>query len=478
MKHNSTIPTQTNIPFIGRMICILLLVFFVHNQNGFGQLLTEPFNYTPHATNGLSVQSAGVWKIINSGDSVLVAAGNLTHPTLPLLASSGNSVTYGGAGTDYYTTFTSQTSGTVYYSFLLNITSLGTLAASPGGYTIGLIDGTASSFVARCFLRASGVNYNVGISAGSVIGNLTWATNTLAVGTTYLVVVSHQLVAGLSNDVSKVWIDPAIGGAEPAFNATSTNLTGGDLASIQRIFLRQSNTTETPATLIIDEIRVGTTWSSVTPVPSTTLADISPQPSGVFLQGTADGVLAGFTVAANPASDFTAVTITGGGSATSSDINTVRVFRDNDGNGAINGADASVSGAGVAFAASMPLTISGETGITTARNYLIVANVDAAADVSRNVSVSVGPGNYTASTTPNNGSATGSLREIDAAGTPTITLSAAALTAFSTTVGIPSSSQSYTVTGLEEKGFASFLILNSAGGVTVMSPARLVPVTV
>ncbi len=462
MKHNLTNPTQNNVPFIGRMICILLLVFFVHNQKGFGQLLTEPFNYTPHATNGLSVQSAGVWKIINSGDSILVAAGNLTHPSLPLLTSSGNSVTYGYAGTDYYTTFTSQTSGTVYYSFLLNVTTLGTLAASPGGYTIGLIDGTTSSFVARCFLRASGANYNVGISAGSVIGNLNWATNTLVVGTTYLVVVSHQLVAGTSNDVSKVWIDPTIGGAEPAFNATSTNLTGSDLASIQRIFLRQSSTTETPQTLIIDEIRVGTTWSSVTPVPSTTLADISPQPSGVILQGTPNVVLAGFTVAANPASDFTAVTITGGGSATSSDINTVRVFRDNNGNGAIDiGVDLSVSGAGAAFAASIPLTITGETGITTARNYLIVANVDAAADVSRNVSVSIGPGNYTASITPNNGSATGTLREIDAAGTPTITLSAAALTAFTTTVGTPSASQSYTVLGTD-----------LSGNITVTPPAE------
>ena len=80
MKHNLTKSTQTNIPFIGRMICILLLVFFVHNQKGFGQLLTEPFNYTPHATNGLSVQSAGVWKFFNTGDSILVAAGNLTPP--------------------------------------------------------------------------------------------------------------------------------------------------------------------------------------------------------------------------------------------------------------------------------------------------------------------------------------------------------------------------------------------------------------
>ena len=443
MKHNLTNPTQTNTSFIGRMICILLLVFFVHNQNGFGQLLTEPFNYS--INNDLTLQSGGVWVTINSGDTINVSSGNLSYG--PLVASSGNSVSYGGAGKDYYTTFTSQTSGTVYYSFLLNIATLGTLNITTGGYTIGLIDGTINSFVARCFLRASGANYNIGINAGSTAGNLAWATNTLTVGTTYLVVVSHQLVAGASNDVSKVWINPAIGGAEPAFNATSTNLTGGDLASIQRIFLRQDNTTNTPSALTIDEIRVGTTWSSVTPVPATTLADIVTQPFTPIITGNPNVVLAGFTVAATSASNFTAVTITGGGSATSSDINTVRVFRDNDGNGAINGADASVSGAGVAFAASMPLTITGETGITTARNYLIVANVDAAADVSRNVSVSVGPGNYSASITPNNGSASGALREIDGAPTPTINLSAAALTSFSTVAGTPSASQSYTVDG-------------------------------
>ena len=445
MKHNLINSTQRNIPFFGKLICILFLVFFVHNQKGFGQLITEPFNYTvPITNNDLAVQSGAVWTVINSGDSINIAAGNLTYAGL--VPSSGNSVSYGGAGKDYYRTFTSQTSGTVYCSFLLNVTSVGGLNTT-GGYTIALLDGTTSTFAAGLWIRlVSGSNFNIGINPRTTAANTVWLGNTLTAGTTYLVVIANQIVSGLTNDVVKIWLNPvSLAGAEPAANGSATNALT-DLTSFQRVLLRQDAIGTTP-NLVIDEMRVGTTWASVTPVPSTTLADIS-QPSGPILQGTPNVVLAGFTVAAVPSSDFTNVTVTGGGSATSADINTVRIFRDNDGNGAINGADASVSGAGAAFAASMPLTISGETGITTARNYLIVANVDAAADISKNVSVAIAPGNYTATVTPNNGSATGNVREIDAATTPTINLSAAALTPFSTAVGTPSAQQSYQVDGI------------------------------
>ena len=36
------------------------------------QLLFEPFNYTPDPTNGLYVQSGGLWLRVNTGDSILV----------------------------------------------------------------------------------------------------------------------------------------------------------------------------------------------------------------------------------------------------------------------------------------------------------------------------------------------------------------------------------------------------------------------
>lgn len=81
------------------------------------QLLHEPFTYTPDVALGLSVQSNGVWQKVNSGDSILIEAGNLSYTGLP--ASIGNRITFGGSGTDYYTSFTNQTAGTIYYSFFI-----------------------------------------------------------------------------------------------------------------------------------------------------------------------------------------------------------------------------------------------------------------------------------------------------------------------------------------------------------------------
>jgi|GEM_PF-824159 len=249
--------------FALRSLLLLSIVGFI-NTKAQAQLLTESFDYTPHATSGLSAQSAGAWNIINTGDSILIQSGSLSYPGL--VASMGNSVVYGGAGTDYYRSFASQTSGTVYYSFLLNVSSLGSLNTA-GSYTTGFIDGTTSNFIGRVWLRLSGTsNYNIGINAGSVLTNTSWLGTALTPGTTYLVVISHQLISGTSNDVSNIWINPtSLGGSAPAAQATSTNTGAGDATSVQRVFLRQDAATTTPGSLLIDEIRVGTTWASVTP---------------------------------------------------------------------------------------------------------------------------------------------------------------------------------------------------------------------
>lgn len=241
---------------------ILLILLWAGNASA--QLLTEPFDYTVHATSGLSAQSSGAWNIINTGDSILLNSGSLTYPGLA--ASSGNSVTYGGSGTDYYRGFASQTTGTVYYSFLINISSLGTITTT-GGYALGLIDATTSNFAARLWIRLSGAsNFNVGINPGSATANTVWSPATLSPGTTYLVVAAYQFVGGTSNDQAKIWVNPAsLGGSEPAADATGTNLGATDHALIQRVFLRQDNTSNTPGVMIVDELRVGTTWAEVTP---------------------------------------------------------------------------------------------------------------------------------------------------------------------------------------------------------------------
>lgn len=240
----------------------LLLCLFVFVLNSQGQLLYEPFSYTSSTTSGLSAQSAGAWSIINTGDSILVDNASLSYTGLS--ASAGNKVKFDGSGTDYYRQFTSQLSGSVYASFILNVSALGGLTTT-GGYFTGFIqDASTTSFGGTVWTRLSTTagKYNVGISTRSNSA-VTWLATDLNPGTPYFIVRAYDMITGTGNDVARIWLNTsAIGGAEPVADATS--VAGTDLASVARVFLRQDNTTNTPF-IEIDEIRVGTTWASVTP---------------------------------------------------------------------------------------------------------------------------------------------------------------------------------------------------------------------
>jgi hypothetical protein len=121
----------------------LVTLFFVLNGVlGWGQVTLphhDPINYT--VGQGLQTQTG--WTTLNSGDALLISSGNLTYTGLG--ASSGNKVTFDGTGIDAAKLFTQQTSGTVYYSFLLNISSLGSLNSS-GSYFTSFNEGTGTTF--------------------------------------------------------------------------------------------------------------------------------------------------------------------------------------------------------------------------------------------------------------------------------------------------------------------------------------------
>ncbi|MFZ1370156.1 MAG: hypothetical protein WAR78_07230, partial [Ferruginibacter sp.] len=164
-----------------------LLILLSASMCGWSQLLTEPFDYPVHATQGLSAQSNSAWLIINSGDSILIDNGSLTYPTLA--TSTGNKIKFDGAGTDYYTNFASQTTGSIYRSFILNVSSLGTLGTG-GGYFTGVIQsGSTSLFGAAVWTRLSTTpgRYNVGISTRSNSA-VTWLATDLVPGTPCFIV--------------------------------------------------------------------------------------------------------------------------------------------------------------------------------------------------------------------------------------------------------------------------------------------------
>lgn len=233
-------------------------------------LFEENFDYTVGA---LSLTTTG-WTA-HSGTTFPFT---VVNPGLdyPGYASSniGNTVqTGGGSGYDINKNFTTPvTSGSVYGSFLINMSSFQNTTQD---YAIhfGTANGGAT-FNTRVYLQSNGTNVRFGISKQAtnttVIkwtgGLFTGGTFDYALNTTYLVVMKYEYVAGgTSNDIASLWINPiAASQATPTLTIGSEEGTGStDLTTISSFCLRQS--ANTPWVCKYDGIRIGTTWADLFP---------------------------------------------------------------------------------------------------------------------------------------------------------------------------------------------------------------------
>jgi hypothetical protein len=239
------------------------LSFILLATLSFGQVTLphyDGFNYT--VGQGLQTQSG--WTVLNTGDDLAIASGNLSYTGLP--ASTGNKVAFGGAGIDASKSFTSQTANTVYYSLLLNVTDLSAVTSTTGGYCAGFIQGISTSFGATLWLKKiDATTFNIGVNSRTTAANTAFSATNYSVNQTYLVVISYTFNAVAADDVVKIWVNPTLGGAEPAAMASATNTGGTDLTSISQILVRQGSATDTP-TVDIDELRIALTWADVTSV--------------------------------------------------------------------------------------------------------------------------------------------------------------------------------------------------------------------
>ena len=251
-------------------------------------------NYTAGTFLVSTNQTATGWTNVNTGDSINIASGNLSYSGLP--SSTGNKIAFDGTGMDAAKVFTPQTSGSVYWSFLLNVTSLGSLNTT-GGYFATFTEGSTSTFGASIWTRADGTGYDIGINPRTTAANTQWTTGTTSLNNTLLVVVSYTIVSGTGNDIVKMWINPQLGGLEPTPTLTATNTGGTDLANLNRILIRQDSTSATPF-IEMDEFRVSASW-----------ADVAPASSGPSI--TTTGTLNPFTATAGSASAAQTFSVTG-----------------------------------------------------------------------------------------------------------------------------------------------------------------------
>lgn len=265
-------------------------IYFLLGMLGFASAFGQaalPY-YDGFAYSGTALQTQTGWTALNTGDDIALVSGNLSYTGLP--ASTGNKISFAGSGIDATLSVAAQTSGTVYYSMLVNPVSMAGVTDVNGGYFAGLIQGAPGGNVFGGTLWTKRVDDNTlqfGIEVRSNTGaSTTWTSSTYSTGQTYLIVVGYTFNTGTtSDDIVSLWVNPTTGNSTPPTpTITDTNSTT-DLTGVNNFLLRQDSSTETPS-LEIDELRIGTTWASVTPS-STSLAatDISTA-KGSFVKNT------------------------------------------------------------------------------------------------------------------------------------------------------------------------------------------------
>jgi hypothetical protein len=209
---------------------------------------TEHFNYTV----GNSLGAEQMWTNVNTGDNILAVAGNLTYTGI---TSSGNSISFSGAGIETYSPITTTTSGTVYYSFLMNITDMTNVTADlTETYFAGLTD-NAKSYMARLFVKKNGTQYQLGFDSASTTTN--YDSTSRNVNDVVLVVMGYDFAA---NKLS-AWFNPDLATFTAATPATLTN-TPAAIANLGGFILRQDDSAKTPS-ITIDELKISTITPSL-----------------------------------------------------------------------------------------------------------------------------------------------------------------------------------------------------------------------
>jgi len=218
----------------------------------------EGFNYT--AGNSLGAEQ--MWTNINSGDIISATAGSLSFTGL---SNVGNSVSFAADGIDCFSPITSTNSGTLYYSFLMNVGTMTGVTEANGGYVAGFGETNTNLGATLWTKRIDNTNFNLGIEVRTETGaNTTFHTTSYQTGQTYFVVVGYTFntVTG-ADDVVNLWVNPVVGSPEPTATITDSHV-GSDLGNVSRFFLRQDSATETPS-VQIDELRIGSAWADVVP---------------------------------------------------------------------------------------------------------------------------------------------------------------------------------------------------------------------
>ena len=201
-----------------------------------------------------------------SSTQIKIASGNLTFTGLADPATVGNEFVILGtsaSGTYRTNTATAITSGSVYYSFLVQCTT------QPGASAVTFANlnttpAIAGSSDSLCiYTKSSGAGFVFGIRKNGASTAFATTPTVMSLNTTYLIVVKYVFNTGSgTDDTVTLYINPTPGGTEPV--TPEVTLTGGtDTTGIQ--FLGWKSQSSGGGAWTIDSLRTASTWGEVTP---------------------------------------------------------------------------------------------------------------------------------------------------------------------------------------------------------------------
>lgn len=265
-------------------------------------LYYDPFNYDPPGTE-LSTAGSPNWaKNGGTSSAPTVEAGGLTHPTLLTSPTdrtaqiNGSGIAPSPAANVTHVLDAPITTGSVYYSLLIKVPQVQTVVgtASGNGFaTAGNL--TSGSFIAGLYTATStataptvatsaapllirsgdqssqfAATYQLGTAKTATASERQWDTShnftTGASAETVFVVLKYTFDS-VNGDSADLYVNPTPGQPEPG--ASDLHVTAGVSVTlnngISQFFLR--NNSVAPDQTLLDELRVGTDWANVTPIP-------------------------------------------------------------------------------------------------------------------------------------------------------------------------------------------------------------------
>jgi len=245
-------------------IFLLIVIMCVFTWSlGVGQILTENFGYS---TGSLSTVGSPTWVVTD--DDFSVVTGELSYSNYAPDNTSTNSLNISDDVTGRAKVlFSPITTGTLYCSFILNVSFGASTPLGPDNFILGFWE-TAEQInlisAAVYAIDIDGSTFSLGIArfAGSAVD---YVSTPLTKGVDHLIVVKYTFVGSFSDDIASLYVDPTLPGSEPVSpDASSSELGEPDAANLSRLVVNQDGFDGVSA--IIDAIRLGTTWDNA-PLP-------------------------------------------------------------------------------------------------------------------------------------------------------------------------------------------------------------------